>query len=71
MINGIRKTGNHLIRLVLFDAGYQNHVFVIFHFIDNADHLACCFALPENDFRKPFAQRSVMIDMGVLNVLIG
>ena len=39
-----------------FQDGIPTNVFLILHFVHNADDLIGIFPLPENYFRKPFAQ---------------
>ena len=70
VINRLRKARDNRISFVLFKAGDQNNAFLIFHFVHDADDLIGIFSLPENDFRKPFAQRTVVINMGVFDILV-
>ncbi len=70
MIDRLRKASDNLIGLLLFESGDQNNTFLILHFVHDADDLIGTFSLPENNFRKPLAQRTVMINMRVFNIFV-
>ena len=55
----------------LSDAGYQNPVALSAQSLHQGNHLLHRLALPEDNLRKAFAKRSVVIELGEAQILVG